>query len=184
MPQNPLPFTIQTQQCSNWCWAAVVSSIAAFANASQQPQQCEVVDQEAFSPNDPSPGCCDPGNACVPKDSSCPCNRTCSVETALQDYGLLTGSTDGPSTDDFAAITQQIDQSAVVVLQVVDRSNADLVHAMVAYGYLGPDNLQIADPASGASKIYSYRQLLEPSGDVNLSNWQLQKFLTTSPAPS
>lgn len=184
MPQNPLPFTIQTQQCSNWCWAAVVSSIATFANSPQQPQQCAVVDQEAFSPHDPSPGCCDPGNACVPKGSTCACNRTCSVESALQDYGLLTGSNDGPTTGDFAAITQQIDESSVVVLQVVDRSNSDFVHAMVAYGYSGSDNLQIADPATGACKGYSYQQLVSPSGDANLSRWQLQKFFTTSPAQS
>jgi hypothetical protein len=97
---------------------------------------------------------------------------------------LLTGSNNGPTTGDFAAITQQIDQSAVVVLQVVDRSNADFVHAMVAYGYSGSDNLQIADPANGASKGYSYQQLVSPSGDASLSRWQLQKFFTTSPAQS
>src|ERR1039457_695430 len=185
MPQNPLPFSIQTQECSEWCWAAVVSSIAAFVQSAQQPQQCEVIDQEAFSPHDPSPGCCDTSNRCVPNNSKCPCNRTGSVGTALQDYGL-TASPQGqvPSPGDFGTIPHQIDQSSVVVMQVVDRSDPNLAHVMVAYGYSGTDDLFVADPCDGSSTHYSYSGLLNPSATGNHSRWRLSKFFTTIPVQS
>ena len=183
MPQNPLPFSIQAQECSEWCWAAVVSSIAAFAQSAQQPKQCEVIDQEAFSPHDPSPGCCDAGNRCVPKNSSCVCNRTGPVGDALQDYGLLTGSSQGqvPSSSDFDTITQQIDQSCAVVVQVADQSNSDLVHVMVSYGYSGTDTLIVGDPGDGSSTQYSYSELLNPPVTGGHSRWRLSKFFTTVP---
>jgi hypothetical protein len=186
MPQNPLPFTIQTQECSEWCWAAVVSSIAAFVQSAQQPQQCEVIDQEAFSPHDPSPGCCDASNGCVPKNSSCVCNRTGSIGDALQDYTLLTNSSDGqvPSASDFTTITQQIDQSSAVVLLVVDEANSLLAHVMVVFGYSGADDLMIADPADGSSTHYSYSELLNPPASGGHSRWRLSKFFTTVPAQS
>src|SRR6266851_5762198 len=144
MPPNPQPFAIQQQQCSEWCWAAVVSSIAVFVSSAQQPQQCEVVDKQCFDPVfAPSPGCCLDSNRCRPTDAQCICNTTSSIGRALSAYQLLTGSVDGqaPSSDDFGTISQDIDQSGVVVLQVVDRSNPNVVHVMVAIGYSGSDDL-------------------------------------------
>lgn len=182
MPQNPLPFTIQPQQCSEWCWAAVVSSIASFVRSPQQPQQCEIVDNQCFDPVfAASPGCCNAENQCIPKDKPCLCNQTSSVGRALTKYNLLTGEPDGqdPTAGGFQAITQQIDQGSVVVLQVVDRSNSDLVHVVIAYGFSGSDDLKIADPADGASAHYSYTQLVSPSADAALSGWQLQRLFTT-----
>lgn len=186
MPQNPLPFSIQRQVCSEWCWAAVVSSIAAFVNSTQPPKQCEVVDREAFSPHDPSPGCCDATNRCVPANSNCICNRTGSIGGALQDYTLLTNNSDGqiPSASDFTTITQQIDQSCAVVIQVVDQANPFLAHVMVVSGYSGTDTLTIADPADGSSTQYSYSELLNPTASGSHSRWRLSKFFTTISAQS
>ncbi len=186
MAQNPLPFNIQEQECSEWCWAAVVSSIAVFVNASQQPRQCEVVDNEAFSPSVPSPGCCSETNRCISKDSQCPCNTTGPIGSALADYGVITGSMDGqvPSLGDFLTITGQIAQSSVVVIQVEDKSNADLSHAMVVYGYSGTDTLKVADPADGSCSQYSYSELLDPPGNGSHSRWRLSRFFTTVPPQS
>jgi hypothetical protein len=163
-----------------------VSSIATFVRSAQQPQQCEVVDKEAFSPHDPSPGCCDPSNRCVPKNSSCICNRTGSIGDALQDYQLLTNSSDGqvPSANDFLTITQQIDQSCVVVIQVVDQADSFLAHVMVVFGYSGTDTLMVGDPADGSATQYSYSAFLNPPATAGHSRWRLSKFFTTVPGQS
>jgi Papain-like cysteine protease AvrRpt2 len=186
MPQNPLPFNIQTQECSEWCWAAVVSSIAAFVNTIQPPQQCEIVDRDAFSPHDPSPGCCDGSNRCVPKNSGCICNRTGSIGDALQDYALVTNGSAGqvPSANDFTTIAQQIDQSCTVVIQVVDQANSFLAHVMVVFGYSGTDTLMVGDPADGSATQYSYSELLNPPATAGHSTWRLSQFFTTVPGPS
>ena len=186
MPRNPLTFSIQTQECSEWCWAAAVSSIASFVNSPQLPGQCEVVDKQCFDPVfAPSPGCCLANNRCVPKNAQCICNQTSSIGRALSAYNLLTGSAEGqiPSAGDFDTITRQIDQSCVVVIQVVDRSNPELVHVMVVFGFSGLDDLMIGDPMDGNSSHYSYSHLIAAPGG-SPSGWQLLKFFTTVPGLS
>jgi len=183
VPPNPLPFKIQKQECSEWCWAAVVSSIAAFANSGVQPRQCEVVDSEAFSPHDPNPGCCKASNSCSSNPKSV-CNRTCAIGTALQDYNLTQNPAGQvPTPSDFATIKQQIDLCCAVVIQLVDRANPDLAHVMVVTGYSGTDKLFVADPADGsASHTYSYSALLNPHPTGgNYSSWRLAAFFTTVP---
>jgi hypothetical protein len=187
VPGNCLPFVIQDQQCSEWCWAAVVSSVATFVNSNQQPQQCEVVDREAFSPHNPTPGCCSASNRCIPKNLNCVCNRTGPVGFALQDYEL-TANPDGqmPSSNTFSIIAQQIDQLCVVVIQVFDRSTPVLAHVMVVVGYSGTDTLIVADPAdAGSSHTYSYSELVNPDPAAeSLSRWQLSRFFTLVPRQS
>lgn len=183
MPSNPLPFKIQKQQCSEWCWAAVVSSIAAFANSAVQPEQCEVVDSEAFSPHDPSPGCCKANSSCSNNPNS-KCNRTCAIGVALQDYNLTENPAGQvPTPNDFATIKQQIDLCCAVVIQLVDLAHPDLAHVMVVTGYSGTDKLFVADPADGsASHTYSYAELLNPHpANGNHSSWRLAAFFTTVP---
>ena len=41
-PPNPLSFGMQTQQQSEWCWAAVAASIAAFYGDTPAKSQCEL----------------------------------------------------------------------------------------------------------------------------------------------
>ena len=182
MTPNPLPFTIQQQECTEWCWASVVCSVAAFVNAQEQPDQCEVVDREAFSPNDPSPGCCQSNNRCNGSGANKPCNRTGPIGFALQDYNL-TQNPDGqvPTAADFLTIKQQIDLCCVVVIELIDRVHPEVAHVMVVIGYSGEDILRIVDPAvAGARYSYSYAALLNPvpvAGD--LSSWRLSAFYTT-----
>jgi hypothetical protein len=184
MSPNPLPFTIQPQECTEWCWAAVVSSVAVFVDSAQQPAQCEVLDREAFSPNDPSPGCCQAGNRCNGSGTNKVCNRTGSIGLALEDYGLTRNpAAHVPSATDFVTITQQIDLCCVVVFELVDRVHPQVAHVVVVTGYSGTDTLSIVDPAD-ASALYScsYSALLNPmpvGGD--LSSWRLNAFYTTVP---
>src|SRR5204863_1941574 len=113
---------------------------------------------------DPSPGCCAANNRCAAKNSNCICNRTGSIGDALQDYSLLTNTPGGeiPTAEDFTTITQQIDKSCVVVIQVVDQANPILAHVMLVFGYSGTDTLLVGDPADGSSTQYSFAELLSP----------------------
>ena len=185
MAQNPLPFRIQQQQCTEWCWAAVVSSVASFANADRQPKQCEIVDKEAFSPNNPSPGCCSEANRCKPGELNQICNAKGNVGSVLGDYGLTQDSSGQvPSAGDFVTIKQQIDNCCVIVIQVADRSHPGIAHVMVITGY-DDDTVFVADPADADTHFtYSYSALLRPlSGSPGDSNWRLSKFFTTVPGP-
>jgi len=183
MPRNPLPLTIQAQECTEWCWAAVVSSIASFVGLSPAPKQCEIVDREAFSPHDPSPGCCSPANSCKGNPGSA-CNRNSSVGRALADYGLTeTPAGQVPSPSSFASIAQQVDLCCPVVIQLVDSANPAIAHVMVVIGYSGNDTLFVADPADGSSgHTYSYSELLNPAaGPIGVSAWRLTKLFITVP---
>lgn len=184
MAPNPLPFRIQQQECSEWCWAAVVASVATFVNSDIQPKQCEVVDKEAFSPGNPSPGCCKQSNRSIPGEPNQICNRRANIGPVLADYNLTTElSGHIPSRSDFATIQEQIDAGSVVVIQVVDRANASAAHVMVITGYSGDDTVSVADPFQADSHFtFSYLALINPfstpSGD---SNWRLTTFFTTVP---
>ncbi len=179
MAQNPLPFNMDVQECSEWCWAAVVSSIAVFVSSNLQPQQCQVVDREAFSPSFPSPGCCDKANRCLPKNSTCVCNTTGPIGTALADYDLITGNLNGqiPSPSAFRTITQEIDNCCVVVLELTEQAHG-IAHVVVAYGYSGTDNLMISDPLNGSSRTCSFSDLLDAS-EAGMPGWSLSRIFTT-----
>jgi hypothetical protein len=184
MAPNPLPFLMQPQECTEWCWAAVVSSVAAFVGADQQPQQCEIVDREAFSPGNPSPGCCKQANRCTPGMTNQICNCRGNVGIVLADYNLTTDpSGQVPTGSDFASIQGQIDGCSVVVIQVVDRSNPGMEHVMVITGYSDDDTVCVADPAEADTQLtYSYSALLSPiAGPSGDSNWQLVKLFMTIP---
>ncbi len=183
MAPNPLPFRMQLQGCTEWCWAAVVSSVASFVNAPQQPQQCEIVDAEAFSPNNPSPGCCKPENRCTSIQSSQACNCRGNVGIVLGDYNLTNDSTGQvPAAGDFDTIAQQIDACSVVVIQVVDRTNPAIQHVLAITGYGDQDTVCVADPADPDTQFtYSYSALLSPGS--NSCNWRLLRMFTTIPGP-
>lgn len=183
MAPNPLPFNIQDQTCTEWCWAAVVSSIAQFVNAAAQPQQCEVVDREAFSPNLPSPGCCNAGNSCK-DDPNGACNRSGAIGPALVDYNLSDNmSGQVPTANDFSTIAQQIDLGCAVVLELSEIANPTFAHVVVAIGYSGEDDLIIADPADASScRVQSYSAMLNPGGPSgSFAGWRISLFFTTLP---
>ena len=72
-----LPFEVQSQQESEWCWAAVSTSIALFYAPSGAVTQCEVVDQQLNRTD----CCANPG--------SNNCNQTGYLDQALQYVGCL-----------------------------------------------------------------------------------------------
>lgn len=182
MAQNPLPFRMQLQGCTEWCWAATVASVAAFVRPDQAIQQCEIVDQEAFSQSNPSPGCCKAENRCRAGQTNQACNCRGNVGIALGDFNL-TNDPDGqvPDITDFSSIKQQIDASSIVVIQVVDRTNPAIQHVMAVTGYKDDDTVCVADPADPQTQFtYSYSALL--GANPNSCNWRLLRMFMTVPA--
>jgi hypothetical protein len=59
---SSLAFTMHAQQQSNWCWAAVGTSVAQFYTPSSWPQQCDLASQElgqTCCPAGTNPSACD-----------------------------------------------------------------------------------------------------------------------------
>src|SRR5204863_1759343 len=87
-----LDFSMQHQQQTNWCWAAVSTSVALFFNPSSGWTQCAVANGE-LNRND----CCGAG-------ASGPCNVYGYLDTALTRVGHLdhkaTGTSDVFSNSD------------------------------------------------------------------------------------
>lgn len=67
-----LPFNMETQEQSQWCWSAVSVSVSKFYNPSSAITQCELASQELGA------GCCSNPSAC---------NVDHTLETALQQVG-------------------------------------------------------------------------------------------------
>jgi hypothetical protein len=161
-----------------------VSSVASFVGADPQPQQCEIVDKEAFSPSNPSPGCCQQANRCTSGQGNPICNCRGNVGIVLGDYNLTADqSGKNPTASDITTIKEAIDACSVVVIQVVDRTHPGIEHVMVITGYSDDDTVYVADPAEADTQFtYSYSALLSPMpGGPNNPNWQLVKLFTAIP---
>lgn len=88
---SSINFVMQQQAQTNWCWAAVSSSVAAFYNAASTWTQCKIVNPEMGQAD-----CCTNG-------SSSPCNQPWYLDKALTRVGHFASITAGAKT------TAQID---------------------------------------------------------------------------
>jgi hypothetical protein len=89
-----LNFTMQHQQQTNWCWAAVSSSVSHFYNAGSPWSQCKIANSELGRAD-----CCGSG-------ASGPCNQDGYLDVALGITGNLKSWTGG--TESYATVENQI----------------------------------------------------------------------------
>jgi hypothetical protein len=89
---NSLGFAMQTQQGSNWCWAATASSVSCFFNPASTWTQCAVADA------------CLQNNCCA---APAPCDVTYSLDVPLSQTGNLQG-TPFPGPDTTAGVQAEI----------------------------------------------------------------------------
>jgi hypothetical protein len=144
---NQIPFPMQSQQQSNWCWAAVSASVASYYNTpgpSGRPwQQCEIANAEFGVAT-----CCQNGSSIV-------CNKDWYLDKALQRVNHLAGpATPGPAP--FASITQEIDSNHLVGVRI--GWYGDGGHFVALSGYDDTNGNQIVDvedPIYGPS-TYDY----------------------------
>ncbi len=77
-----LAFTMQRQQQSLWCWAAVATSVALYFNASSNWTQCQVAGRTL-------------GRNCCGPSAVDPCNQTSHLDPALRAVGHYSTMTVG-----------------------------------------------------------------------------------------
>ena len=144
-----LGFSMQLQQQTEWCWAAVAASIAAYFNSSGPSggpwRQCEVANTVRKQTT-----CCQNG-------SSANCNHDDYLDSALTAVKHLAGPVN-PSTISYADISQEVDNNRPVAVRI--GWYGDGGHFVVLGGYDDSGGAQIVDvedPRYGPS-TYDYTQ--------------------------
>jgi hypothetical protein len=140
-----LPFTMQTQEQRNWCWAGVTASIAAFFDSATRQTQCVVADAQLRR------------NDCCAAGAAGPCNVYGYLASALYRIGHLKSWSAGrPAT--LARAQSEIDLGRPVCLRVAWRSGG--AHFLTIVGYLpssealaGSQLLAVDDPQWGPSDV-------------------------------
>src|SRR5262245_50136888 len=99
-----LSFAMQHQQQTQWCWAAVSTSVSLYYDPSSTWTQCTVVNAELGQTT-----CCNNG-------SSAACNQPWYLDLALTRTGNLTAVTGGTTT--FAGIRSEIDAGRLLGVRI------------------------------------------------------------------
>jgi hypothetical protein len=141
-----LAVTVDHQQQSNWCWAAVAAGVATFYGTNVK-SQCQIVSD--VLPNAPAGGCCPDGAAC---------NQQYQLLKALAYVGHLaaTGSEDHPL--DKATLQAEITAGRPVGVQITWRDTGG-GHFVAATGCAG-NVIDVRDPLWGPTTT-SYTKLVE-----------------------
>jgi len=139
LPWDRLQFQMQPQQQSNWCWAAVATSVSHYYDAASSWNQCDVANGQ-LSRTD----CCGPGAAG-------PCNVYGYLDDALTRIGHFDHSTG--SVTHFPSVRGEIDGSRPLCLRVAWSGGG--AHFLSIIGYLGDATgyLALDDPIYGKSDI-------------------------------
>ena len=133
-----LVFAMQTQQQTNWCWAAVAASVSAFFDPNTNWRQCSIVNAE-FNRND----CCTNG-------SSANCNKPWYIDLGLQRTGNFRSKSTGAGT--MTDVSQDVNISRPLCVRIGWSGGGG--HAVAIDGYhRGLDMVAIDDPWYGASDV-------------------------------
>lgn len=138
-----LSYPAQTQLFSQWCWAAVATSVAEFFDASTTWTQCSVAAHTLI----PAQDCC---------KAAAGCNQQASLGRALTGVGHLDQKL--PNSIAFSDVQAEIDDGRPVGIR---RVISGLAHCMVIFGYIergGRQFVLVADPAFRISR-FEFRQL-------------------------
>lgn len=149
-------FDIQQQQQSNWCWAAVTSSLLGFFNPDQAPTQCEVV-KECFSETE-----FETEEDCCGKTTSEACNRVFKLIDALDSMDLLSIRCNYQLSLD--EIRQQIHLGAPIAIRIEWKKGGGHFVVITAVGPQhsrgdGHTWLRVADPNRESAIYITYNAL-------------------------
>ncbi len=133
---NPLGFTMQHQEQTQWCWAAVSTSVNLYYHPASGQTQCAVANTAMGQTT-----CC--------QDGSTPqCNQPWFLDQALQIVGNLKSWSPGKAA--LAKVKAQIGQCRPLCLRI--GWNGGGGHFVAVYGYSG-QRLNIGDPWYGNSVV-------------------------------
>ena len=134
---NILPFMMQSQSQSEWCWAAVAASVSHFFNASSPWTQCTLVNAELGQTT-----CC--------QDGSTPqCNQPWYLDQALSQTGNLASWSAGTSA--YATLVQEVDAGRPLGVRIGWPGPDNGGHFVVLDGYTDPNTVDVQDPWYGHS---------------------------------
>jgi len=153
-----LDLEIQRQRHSEWCWAAVSTSVELFFDPSSKLEQCRVVSRELHK------ACCRQ----LDRDQVKTCNIPETLDGPLSKLGWLKkGPNSGPMS--FEAIRREIDEGRPVGVRIQWRADGKLTggHFIVIAGYrvteAGVPFLFLRDPFFPASQM-TYKSFCDRNG--------------------
>lgn len=133
---NPIAFTMQPQQQTQWCWAALSVSVNLYYDPASGQTQCAVANAALGQTT-----CCQNGNTAQ-------CNQPWFLDLGLQIVGNLDGVSAGKAT--MTTIRNQILQCRPLCLRI--GWNGGGGHFVAVYGYSNK-RLNIGDPWYGNSVV-------------------------------
>jgi hypothetical protein len=146
-----LNFRIQKQMMSNWCWAAVSSSIRSFYQPSGPMTQGEIASEILGLPY------------CSMVPPLPPCDQKADLSAVLSRYNFLSEQMDVAA--ELGVISGEISHNRPVCCQVYYEELGG--HFVVIYGCgtvdpadAGSTAIYLADPMDGGSRLLTYHQLV------------------------
>jgi hypothetical protein len=133
---NPLAFTMQPQPQTQWCWAAVSTSVNLYYHPASGQTQCAVANAALGQST-----CCQDG-------STSQCNQPWFLDQALQIVGSLNAWSPGKAA--FANVKKEIDNCRPLCLRI--GWNGGGGHFVAVYGYW-INKVNIGDPWYGNSVV-------------------------------
>lgn len=145
---SALNFTIEQQQCSEWCWAAVTAALCRCYGDDSPTRQCEVANMVLNLPIDSCTDC-----NCQ-EDQSALCNQGQNLATVLSTVRHNRGNpVDGHPKLQFEDVMSEIDNGRPIVVRITLDDPAASDHAIAIYEYTDAGIVSIADPMHADSKI-------------------------------
>jgi lysozyme family protein len=139
-----LEFTMQAQQQTNWCWAAVSTSVSHFYDANSAWTQCKVADTQLGRTD-----CCGGG-------ASGACNVYGYLDQGLVEVGHFDHLQNGATT--FEVLQNEIIASRPLGIRVAWLGGG--AHFVAAIGAEEEDLVLVGDPGSGTNSLVDYATLL------------------------
>lgn len=137
-PSVRLSFNMQQQTQSNWCWAAVSTSVAHYFDSASGWTQCAVADGELGRSD-----CCTPGGA------GGPCNVYGFLDSSLDRVGHLDHWESGSAT--MATVSAECDEGRPVGVRTAWSGGG--AHFLAIIAHLPGDFYGVDDPIYGKSDI-------------------------------
>lgn len=132
-----LPFNMQAQQQSNWCWAAVSTSVAEYFDSGSGWTQCKVANGELGRSD-----CCGTG-------ASGPCNVYGTLDTSLTRVGHLDHMAGGTAT--YSTVTSEVAEGRPVGARTAWSGGG--AHFLAIIGTLPGNFYAVDDPIYGKSDV-------------------------------
>ena len=146
-----MPFRIEQQQETNWCWAAVSVSLDHYFNSESTLSQCQIADKVL------------PGDCCNDPDS---CNQTMKLQDVLRPRGRLSSAMVGYPP--FQQIKSELDANRPLAVRIAWFDGG--AHFVVICGYSvmqsGVRKILIADSFHGEFVDGTYLGIWEIDYDL------------------